>query len=65
MNDEILFSYFPKYIKDKNFLLSEEEYQELDELATLMLNPDENFEELVHIWKNNEKFRIMARGMNG
>ena len=64
MNDEILFSYFPKYIKDKNFELSEEEYIELDELATLMLNPDENFDKLAHIWETKEKFRIMVRGMN-
>lgn len=49
MNDEIIFLHTPKYIKDKNFELSEEEYLELDELATLMLDIDSNFEKLLQI----------------
>lgn len=64
MNDEIIFLHTPKYIRDKNFELSEEEYLELDELATLMLNVDSNFEKLLEIWESNEKFRIMSGGMN-
>lgn len=64
MNNEIIFLHLPKYIMDKNFKLSEEEYLELDELAKLMLDPDENFEALHNIWKTNEKFRIMSGGMN-
>lgn len=54
----------PKYIQDKNFELSEEEYIELDELATLMLDVDSNFEKLLRIWESNEKFRIMSGGLN-
>ena len=65
MNDEIIFLHQPKYIKDKNFELTEEEYKELDELATLMLEPDDNFEQLLSIWNNEIKFRIMSGGLNG
>ena len=64
MNDEIIFLHLPKYIQDKGFELSEEEYQELDKLATLMLNPDENFNELLKIWNNESKFRIMSGALN-
>ena len=64
MNDEIIFLHTPKYIRDKNFELSEEEYLELDELATLMLDVDSNFEKLLQIWESNEKFRILSGGMN-
>lgn len=64
MNDEIIFLHMPKYIREKNFELSEEEYQELDQLAELMLNSDENFEKLQEIWENNLKFRIMSGALN-
>lgn len=64
MNDEIIFLHLPKYIVDKNFELSEEEYAELDNLAKLMLDPDKNFEELLQIWNNEPKFRIMTGGLN-
>lgn len=64
MNDEIIFLHMPKYVREKNFELSEEEYQELDKLAELMLNPDENFEKLQEVWENNLKFRIMSGALN-
>lgn len=64
MNNEIIFLHLPKYIMDKNLELSDEEYIELDELAKLMLNPNENFDKLKSIWDNTEKFRIMSGGMN-
>ncbi len=64
MNNEIIFLHLPKYIIDKNFELSEDEFLELDELARLMLEPDKNFDKLNHIWENNEKFRTMSGGMN-
>ena len=65
MNDEIIFLHLPKYIQDKNFELNEEEYKELDDLAKLLLNPDENFDELLKIWNNNPKYRIMSGALNG
>lgn len=64
MNDEIIFLHQPKYIQDKNFELSEEEYQELDELANLLLNSDENFWKIKKIWETNLKFRILSGGLN-
>ena len=54
----------PKYIQDKKFELSEEEYKELDDLAKLMLNPNENFSKLQEIWNNTHKFRIMSGALN-
>ena len=49
MNNEIIFLHMPKYIQDKKFELSEDEYEELDKLAGLMLNPNENFSKLQEI----------------
>lgn len=65
MNDEIIFLQHPKYLRDKDFKLTEEEYKELDNLATLMLEPNDNFDKLLTLWNNNPKFRIMSGGMNG
>lgn len=64
MNDEIIFLHIPKYIKDKNFELSESEYLELDRLAKLLLNPDDNFDEIKKIWETETKYRIMAGALN-
>lgn len=65
MNDEIIFLHLPKYIQDKNFELTEEEYFELDNLAKLLLNPDENFDKLLEIWNNETKYRVMSGALNG
>lgn len=64
MNDEIIFLHMPKYIRDKNFELTEEEYKELDGLAQLMLSPNENFEKLQEIWENTPKYRVMSGALN-
>lgn len=64
MNNEIIFLHLPKYIQDKNFELSEDEYTELDNLANLMLNPNENFKQLQEIWNTTPKFRIMSGALN-
>lgn len=64
MNNEIISLHLPKYIIDKKFKLSEEEYVELEDLAKLMLDPDNNFDKLLEIWNSKDKFRIMSRGMN-
>ena len=65
MNDEIIFLHLPKYIQDKNFQLTENEYKELDKLAILMLDTDKNFDELIQIWNNESKYRIMSGALNG
>lgn len=64
MNDEIIFDFVPRYILEKNFNLTEYELKELDELANLMIEPDNNFNKLYEIWNNNLKFRIMSGGLN-
>ena len=64
MNDEIIINFVPKYVLEKNFNLNEDELKELDELANLMLEPDNNFNKLYEIWNNNLKFRIMSGGLN-
>ena len=64
MNNEIIFLHMPKYIRDKNFELTEGEYKELEDLARLMINPNENFEKLYEIWENTPKYRIMSGGLN-
>ncbi len=64
MNDEIIFLHIPKYIKEKDFELSEEEYQELDKLAELLLEPDKNFDKILEIWNKEPKFRILSGGLN-
>jgi len=64
MNDEVYYDFVPKYVLDKNFHLDEEELSELDSLANLLLHPDDNFDELLNIWNNNLKFRILSGGLN-
>lgn len=62
MNDEIIYVHYPKYLKDKNFKLNEDDLIELDGLAKLMLDPNKNFESLKGIWNTVSKFRIMIGG---
>jgi hypothetical protein len=64
MNNEIIFNHIPKYIFDKNFKLNDEELKELDFLANLLLNPNENFEEIQNLWNNNLKYRKISGGLN-
>lgn len=64
MNNEIIFLHMPKYILEKDYDLSEEELKELDELAVLMLKPNDNFEKLQEIWQTNTKFRILQGALN-
>ncbi|MFA6269652.1 MAG: transglutaminase-like domain-containing protein [Candidatus Paceibacterota bacterium] len=59
MNNEILYTQMPNYVHSKFDKLSEKDFEEIDNLANLMLNPDENFDELVNIWNTNKKFRIL------
>ena len=49
---------------DYHFNTIYDEYEELDKLAVLMLNPNENFSKLQEIWNNTSKFRIMSGALN-
>ncbi len=64
MNDEIFFWHTPRYVAEKDFSLSEDEYAELDSLAALMTEPDRNFDALRAVWQNTMKFRILSGGFN-
>lgn len=64
MNDEIPFYHVPQYIQNQNFELTENEYAELDELAILMLEPNQNFDKLLELWNTNKKFKMMSGAMN-
>ena len=59
MNNEILYLQQPVYISNKFDKLTEADFQEIDELAKLMINPDENYNELEKVWNTNKKFRIL------
>lgn len=64
MNNEIIYPHIPKYIYQPLFqTLTEKELNEIDHLATLMLDPDKNFDELVKIWNTNKKFRVLKGGL--
>ena len=59
MNNEILYNQMPSYIYFKFDKLTEKDFEEIDELAKLMLEPDKNFDELVKIWDTKKKYRIL------
>jgi len=59
MNNEILYNQQPSYIYFKFDKLTEKDFEEIDELAKLMLEQDKNFDELVKIWNTKKKFRIL------
>lgn len=59
MNNEILYNQMPSYIHYKFDKLTEKDLEEIDELASLMRGPDNNFDSLVRIWNTKRKFRIL------
>jgi len=59
MNNEILYMQTPCYIANKFDKLTEKDFEEIDELAELMVEPDKCFDELVEIWSTKKKFRIL------
>lgn len=60
MNNEIIYLHHPKLVTYKEFKkLSKDQLREIDHLARLMQQPDENFDELKKIWETNREFRIL------
>lgn len=61
MNDEISYLFFPTMFdkKDEFNNLTDEELSKLDNLATLMLEPDKNFDELRYLFRNDKWLRII------
>jgi hypothetical protein len=66
MNNEIIYTYGPKagYGNPEKFRsLSEDELARIDNLATLMQSPDENFNELLSIWETDRDLRLLSGGL--
>lgn len=64
MNQEVFYSFRPKYLHNRFVRLTEAELSEIDNLAHLMLDPDQNFPALKSLWENNPKFRILTSPFN-
>lgn len=60
MNNEIFYSYQPAYFRNCSGMMDETELREIDELAELLQNPDENLEEIEKIWYAENKFTILT-----
>lgn len=60
MNNEIFYSFQPLYLRGGIQTLSESELHELDQLAELLSEPDENMERIEHLWTTNEKFSVLT-----
>ena len=60
MNNEIFYSYQPLYLRGGIRNLGEEALCEIDELAELLAEPDENRERIERLWQDNEKFSILT-----
>jgi hypothetical protein len=65
MNNEMPYLFQPSYIDGKFERLSEDNLKEIDALAGLMVNPDENFDLLCAIWDTNKKYRILNAPLVG
>lgn len=59
MNNEISYKFQPSYVDNKFDRLTEEDFLEIDKLAILLLDPDENFGMLRELWNTKRKFRIL------
>ncbi len=61
MNNEIIYLHSPDHLHPGKFdKLTEAELKEIDEIAELMQDPDENFEALQNVFDTNRKFRLLT-----
>lgn len=65
MNNELTFSFLPAYLDGRLDKLTEEELEELDQLALWLLDPDRYFHELCGLWERERKFRILNSPLVG
>lgn len=64
MNSEITYVHVPELATYAGFgKLSEKDLGEIDALARLMRNPDENFDKLQHVWNTSKQFRLLNGGL--
>lgn len=60
MNNEVIYLHHPKLVLYSEFSkLPEDKLKEIDQLAELMLEPDENFSKLQKIWETNKEYRLL------
>ena len=64
MNNEIFYSCQPAYLRICSGMPDEAELGEIDELAGLLQNPDENMEEIEKIWYDKNKFTILTKRLD-
>lgn len=60
MNNEIFYSYQPLYLRNGLHSVSESKLCELDLLAELLNNPDENITQIEELWNNNEDLFVLT-----
>ena len=61
MNNEIIYLHKPIYGDPGRFAnMTAKELDKIDNLARLMLDPDDNFESLVNIWETEKDFRLLT-----
>ncbi len=64
MNNEIIYLHYTALESFKRFeKITEEELKKIDNLAQLMMNPDENFVALKKIWEEDKEFRLLKGGL--
>lgn len=64
MNNEVIYWHVARIAHIRNFPhLTNAQLKEIDNLALLMTNIDENFESLQRIWNNKKDFRLLAGGL--
>ncbi len=64
MNNEIFYSFRPKYVYRDFERIPEVQLQEIDNLARLMTEPDDNFDKLFEIWNSKKHFRLLTSPFN-
>lgn len=64
MNDEIIYQHTPEITHFGTCeKLTKEQLAEIDNLATFMLEPDKNFDELQNLWNTKKEFRLVKGGV--
>jgi hypothetical protein len=62
MNNEIIYLHLPNYGRDEEAfkILTSEQLRRIDDLARVMQEPDNNFDELLRIWETEKDFRLLT-----
>ncbi len=64
MNSEVIYLHHPELVLLGNFdKITNDQLKQIDELAKLMLDPDDNFDGIRQIWNTNKQFRLLKGGL--